>query len=604
MKKLFIILVGVIFCCYACNTTVIIPVESISISQNSLELIEGESEHLSAIVNPENASDYLVVWTSSDPTIASVNDGLVNAIKEGVSSITVSAGGKTASCTVSVRAKYIPITSISLNQSSVEMVEGDELTLNASIDPAYATDQHLTWSSSDDNVATVNDGTIFAKGIGTAKITVSVGDKTATCDVTVIKRIIHVESISLNLSQKRLKKGERFTIVTTIFPKDANDYNITFSSANTEIASVSQDGIVEGCASGKTTVSVEAGGKRADLVITVFEQDIIYAITTDWNYNYYVSKLWKNQESVLSADNYTFEELYFIDNQPNVIAHKNTSSEVEYYQIVNGDYRHFNPGANASRNICLATALYNGDIYSIVEWDYQNSKSSVGVWRNTEKLFDIGDEYKMSSYSYCSFGNLFFDGGEMYIVGSIMEPVSETSKAEFPTIWKDGNIYKQFDVRGPDASWGGGIWDVEIVNGKRYYLMTYGGPYWQNHLAVYDDNGKLYDLCPEAEHSDGQLCSYNGKLYAISTSSFNDSNELRLSVYEDGVLLFTLPNVESATFDIVEGDLYFLVIERRLWGGTTYYSESVYRGENKEYTLIEETTDALYSRPIKVFKGK
>ena len=596
--RLILIIIILTHFCWACTS---IPVASVSISKPSLIMIEGESEQLTATVDPESASDYTIDWESSNPDIASVNNGYVKAIKEGHTSITVSAGGKTASCSVTVLAKYIPVSSITVYPTFAEMVEGDELALTVSVEPADANDKSLLWSSSDNNVVSVNEGKLTAKSVGNAKITVKAGEKTATCDIAVVKKVIHVESISLNLSQKRLKKGEKVTITAIVHPENANNFTISYSSANPDVASVSQDGIVEGLSSGKTTISVEAEGNKTDVSIIVFEQDVIYAMTTDYNYTYYVSKLWKNQDPILTARDYTFKELYIIDNKPTIIAHLNTRTETEYYQIINGYFQHFNPGAESPWNICNSTTLYNGDIYSIVEWD--NLKA--GVWKNTEKLFDLGDEYKMSAYSQCSFRDLFFDGGEMYIFGCISEPVSEASKASFPTIWKDGAIYKQFDIREPNASLGGDILDIEIIDGKRYYLMRrHDGQYWQNHLAVYDDNGKLYDLCPEAESSGGSICSYNGKLYAISTSSFSGSNELRLSVYEDGILLFTLPNIESAAFDIVDGDIYLLAIERRLWGGVRYYSESVYRGENKEYTIIEDTTDALYLSAIKVFKGR
>ena len=130
-----------------------------------------------------------MTWTSSDSNVAAVANGKVTAVKAGTATITVKTedGNKTATCTVTVKAKTYPVESVTLDKTSVELTEGEETTLTATINPSNATNKNVTWTSSDSNVATVANGKVTAVKAGTATITVKTedGNKTATCTVTV-----------------------------------------------------------------------------------------------------------------------------------------------------------------------------------------------------------------------------------------------------------------------------------------------------------------------------------------------------------------------------------------------------------------------------------
>ena len=146
----------------------------------------GSSEKLVVTVNPANADYATVTWSSSDKTVATVKNGLVTAIAEGTAVITASAGGKSASCTVTVPHVTVPVESISLNKTEITLTAGGSEILVATITPSDATDAAITWTSSNNNVATVSSsGKVVAKAEGTAVITAEAGGKTATCTVTV-----------------------------------------------------------------------------------------------------------------------------------------------------------------------------------------------------------------------------------------------------------------------------------------------------------------------------------------------------------------------------------------------------------------------------------
>ena len=138
----------------------IVPVDGVSISKTTITLVEGDSESLSATVSPSTATNKSVSWSSSRPDVATVDeDGKVTAVKAGAASITVitTDGSKTAKCDVTVEPRPIPVTGISLDKSSLELVEDEEASLIATIAPADASNKSFSWSSSNSQVATVDD---------------------------------------------------------------------------------------------------------------------------------------------------------------------------------------------------------------------------------------------------------------------------------------------------------------------------------------------------------------------------------------------------------------------------------------------------------------
>ena len=165
------------------NTTV--AVTEVSLNQTSLTLTVGGTASLTATVSPSNATDKTVSWSSSNTSVATVSDGTVTAVAAGSATITAKAGGKSATCSVTVNAKEVPVTGISLDPTSVSIQVGKTATLTATVTPSDATNATVSWSSSNTSVATVSDGTVTAVSEGTATITATAGGKSATGSVTV-----------------------------------------------------------------------------------------------------------------------------------------------------------------------------------------------------------------------------------------------------------------------------------------------------------------------------------------------------------------------------------------------------------------------------------
>ena len=220
----------------------IVEVTSVTLDSTSITLVEGDSQTLTATISPSNAVNQKVLWSSSNSSVASVKEGVVTALKAGNATITAKTddGEKTATCTVIVEAKNIPATGVTLDKTSYEMTEGDEFTLTATVNPENATNKNVSWSSSNTSVATVDNGKVTALKEGTATITVKTedGNKTATCEVIVDKRVYHVEKITLNKENASLMIGDELTLVATISPTNATDKTVAWSSSDPSVVSV------------------------------------------------------------------------------------------------------------------------------------------------------------------------------------------------------------------------------------------------------------------------------------------------------------------------------------------------------------------------------
>ena len=263
------ILCGVIaILAISCNKEKDVPVTSVSLSQSTAEMIIGETVQLSATVLPSDATDKSVTWASSKQSVATINaSGLVTAIAEGVSTITASAGGKSATCMINVSKRVIPVASVDLNKTSMTLVKGSTEALTATVKPDDATDKTVTWSSSNPAIASVDsDGRVTGVAGGEVTIYAKAGEKEAKCVVTVT---VPVESISINKDVLTLSIGDSETLTVTITPEGATDKKVSWTSSDAQIATVSEDGKVVGVNGGTATITARVADKEAKCVVTV-----------------------------------------------------------------------------------------------------------------------------------------------------------------------------------------------------------------------------------------------------------------------------------------------------------------------------------------------
>lgn len=195
----------VLMCC-ACTETVPqrIAVSSVVLGMQSVTMTVGESVPIEITVAPADAADKSVRWRSSDQSVVTVVDGVLNAVKAGEAVVTAESGGIEASCSVEVLPLYVGVETVALDIVSVSLKAGEEVVLTATVGPADATDRTVAWSSSDESVGSVSDGVFTAKKAGTATVTATSGEISATCTVAVFEPVptVPAEAVDLGLSIK------------------------------------------------------------------------------------------------------------------------------------------------------------------------------------------------------------------------------------------------------------------------------------------------------------------------------------------------------------------------------------------------------------------
>ena len=262
-----------------------VPVTGVALDTAAVELIVEDTHTLTAIITPEDATDNYVTWATSDAKIATVDEGVVKAVAVGTATITVTTvdGGYTATCQVTVKPR--PVTSVALDKAEVTLEVKETTTLVATITPANATNQNVTWSTSDAQVATVENGVVTAVALGTATITVTTedGNLTATCVVTV--EPTSVTGVTLDLTELVLEVPATATLTATITPEDATDKTVVWASDN-EYAATVADGVVTAIAEGTANITVTTvdGNFTATCVVTVRVADgVMNIIVLDKN---------------------------------------------------------------------------------------------------------------------------------------------------------------------------------------------------------------------------------------------------------------------------------------------------------------------------------
>ncbi len=255
--------------------------KSVNITVDKVEWIVGRSSTFKPEIEPSNASTRLI-WTSSNPFVATVTqDGKLTAVSPGKATITCKTTDGTNlsdSCEVVVGKA---VSNITLNKTSATYFKNKTDTLQATVSPSDAMNKNLTWTSSNASVVTVDQtGKITTVSEGTATITCKATDgsgKSATCKITVAKP---VESVSLNFVAYTLAKGKTVTLKATVKPTDATNKNVTWTSSDTSVATVSSSGVVTALKGGTAVITCKAkDGSDVSAKCTITVAAVVEQIT-------------------------------------------------------------------------------------------------------------------------------------------------------------------------------------------------------------------------------------------------------------------------------------------------------------------------------------
>ena len=229
-----------------------IKVTNIIIDDN-ISLYVGERKVIDIKVLPEDAPDKSVIWESENNDIALVLNGTVEGIAPGTTKVKVSSTSDkiTSECVVQVLERTIE--KIELDKTEINLVKGNTITLTSVITPNDLHDKKITWTSSDSNVATVDEnGMITAIGNGSTEIKAMVDGITATCKVNVITL---VSSIELNKKDITLLPGSTEILSFNMSPSDSSNKEVTWMSSDADVVSV-DNGKIVGKSSGTAKIIV------------------------------------------------------------------------------------------------------------------------------------------------------------------------------------------------------------------------------------------------------------------------------------------------------------------------------------------------------------
>ena len=251
--------------------TVNAPLTGITLNTQETSIKKGDTADLDVIYTPEDTTDdKTVTWTSSDDEIATVDEnGVVTALKDGETTITATVGSHTAECLVHVR--EVPLEGIDLDKTAITMNKGDKSeALVVSYNPEDTTDDKtVTWSSENEDIATVEDGVVTAVGAGTTTITAKVGEFTATCEVTVV---VPLESISVEAdgATDSLEVDDTVNLTVKYNPEDTTvERDVIWTSSDDTVATVDENGTVTAVKGGTATITATVNGISATCDIKV-----------------------------------------------------------------------------------------------------------------------------------------------------------------------------------------------------------------------------------------------------------------------------------------------------------------------------------------------
>ena len=264
---------------------------SLTLNKSEVSLNVGDEETLAVSGLPTNATNKTLVWTSSNPEVASVTSaGKVIGASKGTAVIradSTDGSGKYVSCVVTVN--NIQILNVYLDKSSLDLSEGDTASVVATIYPTNATTKTLKWTSSNTSVATVDSkGNVIAGATkGYAIITASATDgsgKFAEC-VVLSKPKIYITGLTINYGTSLdLLAGDSTYLKANILPANASDQRVAWTSSNSAIATVdASTGLLKGLVLGEATITASAGGKSVAIKINVTNTEYNYGVAANFN---------------------------------------------------------------------------------------------------------------------------------------------------------------------------------------------------------------------------------------------------------------------------------------------------------------------------------
>lgn len=259
----------------------IVEVTELDLGDYQTQMAVGEKQLLSITILPMDATDQTLKFSSSDVSVAKINGmGRITALKAGVTEIVVTCGTVTEKFGLTVTDTGKEVRDIDLGDCPDEIEVGQSQLMSVTIIPEEAISAKVTFMSSDEKIATVNEvGRITGVSVGTAVISVSCGSVKKDVSVKIIEKKsdeIPVTDIEIADHEDKLEVDKTMTLSATVLPSDATDSKVQFKSSDEKIATVNSTGEVKGISKGNVTITISAGKitKKVKLTVKVSTTEI------------------------------------------------------------------------------------------------------------------------------------------------------------------------------------------------------------------------------------------------------------------------------------------------------------------------------------------
>lgn len=247
-----------------------VNIKNVYFKEEKINLLRDDVVDLEYVIEPSNAVYDRINWKSSDSSIVFINDGNVRALNYGCSTITLTVDNFTDNLEVCVNKEKVKVQKVSFDKTDDTMFVGENKKLSLKVTPNNATYDSVKWSSSDNNIASVSGGVIYAKRSGKVKITADVDGVKCSKEIVIKNKAIQVNGIKLNVSSFNMNKGDKYSLIASVSPSNANNKKIIWTSSNTNVVTV-DNGVVVAKAKGtaKITAKTEDGGYSAVATVVV-----------------------------------------------------------------------------------------------------------------------------------------------------------------------------------------------------------------------------------------------------------------------------------------------------------------------------------------------
>lgn len=254
-------------------------ITSLAFQDGEIAMNVGSTYQAPIVVTPLDADLSDITYNSSNEGVATISTtGQIKAISEGTATISFnSSDGKwngkirvNVSNTYTEAKMIVYPDEIYLKEAGVTLPLGQEYKLNTVFFPKNATEVAIEWTSSDEKVATVSNGVVKGLAVGNAVITAkTINGKSINAIITVVATSIPATSVKVDKESVTLNVGESAVIVPDVQPSNATNKQVIFSSANINVATVDDDGIITATGAGEVIITVRVRGTKIDAYVKV-----------------------------------------------------------------------------------------------------------------------------------------------------------------------------------------------------------------------------------------------------------------------------------------------------------------------------------------------